>query len=300
MVLWMARPTTRAGTQNAQFQRRVAANVLKVARGQRVALSLPSSTVGGEPIRMTVTLGASLRFSLRTDDKALRDMRHAAVIQQLEAAYAAILAGPRRISLKEAYELAGVLYRDLNAGFEDDPHDGSWWRIVSEVAQDALSGAPWPPSDLDNSVRDRRLQALRHRDLRPEAFLLGGEDPSAVAIFWFGQARLSNRDLDTAVPSELTRYMSPECLAGAVTPAADWWSFGIILLERLTHGACFAGVNDQAYLMSVVAYGVELAPDIPEDFAELLPGPCKTLAVDRSGGLAARGAATAPLKARDR
>lgn len=98
MVLLMARPTTRAGTQNAQFQRRVAANVLKVARGQRVALSLPSSTVGGEPIRMTVTLGASLRFSLRTDDKALRDMRHAAVIQQLEAAYAAILAGGLAVS----------------------------------------------------------------------------------------------------------------------------------------------------------------------------------------------------------
>lgn len=135
-----------------------------------------------------------------------------------------------------------------------------------------MSGPAWPPSDLDNSVRDRRLQALRHRDLRPEAFLLGGEDPSAVAICRFGQARLSNRDLDTAVPSELTRYMSPECLAGAVTPAADWWSFGIILLERLTHGACFAGVNDQAYLMSVVAHGVELAPDIPEDFAELLRG----------------------------
>lgn len=113
---------------------------------------------------------------------------------------------------------------------------------------------------------------IRHRDLRPEALLFGGDDPTAVAICRFGQARLSNRDLDTAVPSELTRYTAPECLAGAVTPAADWWSFGIILLERLTHGACFAGVNDQAYLMSVVAHGVELPPDIPDDFAVLLRG----------------------------
>lgn len=272
MVLLMARPTTRAGTQNAQFQKRVPANVLKAARGRRVALSLAPETVGGTPLQFAVTLGTVTRFSLRTDDKALRDLHHGAATQQLEQAFAALLTGPRRISLKEAYELAGVLYHDLNAGFEDNPIDANWWRIVREVAQDALSGAPWPPSDLDNSVRDRRLQALRHRDLRPEAFLLGGEDPSAVAICRFGQARLSNRDLDTAVPSELTRYMSPECLAGAVTPAADWWSFGIILLERLTRGACFAGVNDQAYLMSVVAHGVELAPDIPEDFAELLRG----------------------------
>jgi hypothetical protein len=88
-----------------------------------VALSLPPEIVGGEPICMTVKLGTSLRFSLRTDDKAMRDMRHGAASHQLETAYAAILAGPRRISLKECYELAGVLYPDLNAGFEDDPHD---------------------------------------------------------------------------------------------------------------------------------------------------------------------------------
>lgn len=160
MVLFMARPTTRTGTRNAQFSRRVPANILKIARGQGVALSLPPETVGGEPIRMTIKLGTSLRFSLRTDDKALRDMRHAAASHQLETAYAAILAGPRRISLKEAYELAGVLYRDLNAGFEDDPHDASWWRIVGAVAQDALSGPAWPPADLDTSAGDRRLQAL--------------------------------------------------------------------------------------------------------------------------------------------
>lgn len=113
---------------------------------------------------------------------------------------------------------------------------------------------------------------IRHRDLRPEAFLLGVDEPTAVALCRFGQARLSNRDLDTAVPSELTRYMAPECLAGAVTPAADWWSLGIILLERLTDGACFTGINDQAYLMSIVAHGVELPSDIPEDFVVLLRG----------------------------
>ncbi|WP_333795082.1 hypothetical protein [Hyphomicrobium sp.] len=160
MVLVMARPTTRLGSRNAQFQKRVPADVLKIARGRRVALSLPPEIVGGEAIRMTITLGTTLRFSLRTDDKALRDMRHAAVVQQLETAFAAILAGPRRISLKECYELAGILYRDLNAGFEDDPIDAGWWRVVGEIVQDALTGLPWPPPDLDNSTQDRRLRAL--------------------------------------------------------------------------------------------------------------------------------------------
>lgn len=160
MVLFMARPTTRAGSRKAQFQRRVPAAVLKVARGQRVALSLPPEKVGGEPVRITVTLGPTLRFSLRTDDKALRDMRHAAVIQQLETAYAALLAGPRRISLKECYELAGILYHDLNASFEDEPVDANWWRIVAEVAARVLNPPPGPSLMIEAYPGEAQLVEL--------------------------------------------------------------------------------------------------------------------------------------------
>ena len=158
MVLRMARPTRRLGSRNAQFQRRVPADVLEVARGRRVALSLPPETVGGDPIGITVTLGDVLRFSLRTDDKALRELRHATVVQQLERAYQAILAGPRRLNPKERTALSGVLYHDLASRFEDDPVSAEWWKIVSDVAHHALTTPTLTIDDFPNEGRLRQLE----------------------------------------------------------------------------------------------------------------------------------------------
>ena len=77
MVLSLARGS---GSHNEQFHRRVPADILKVARGKQVLISLPPETVGGTPIQVIVTLGDSLRFSLQTPDKGLGDRRRAAVI----------------------------------------------------------------------------------------------------------------------------------------------------------------------------------------------------------------------------
>jgi hypothetical protein len=100
--------------------------------------------------------------------------------------------------------------------------------------------------------------------LRPQA-ILPGADEWAYAICRFGFARLSSHDLDTAPPRELCRYSAPELLAGVVSPASDWWSLGVILLEKLTQGACFEGIRDQAFLMDVVANG---GADIPAGLGE--------------------------------
>jgi hypothetical protein len=119
---------------------------------------------------------------------------------------------------------------------------------------------------------------IRHRDLRTQA-ILPGEAPGSFALSRFGCALLSSHDLDTAAPIELTRYTAPEMLAGAVSPASDWWSLGIILLEKLTQGSCFEGISDQAFLMNVVANGAEIPDILDEDTRLLLRG---LLARDRT------------------
>jgi len=118
---------------------------------------------------------------------------------------------------------------------------------------------------------------LRHRDLRPNAIVPGPED--AWTICRFGFARLTSHDLDTASPHELSRYSAPELLVGAVSPASDWWSLGVILLEKLTQGACFEGVSDQAFLMDVVANGAHIPAALGEEARLLLRG---LLARDRN------------------
>nr|WP_240493632.1 AAA domain-containing protein [Pandoraea sp. ISTKB] len=113
---------------------------------------------------------------------------------------------------------------------------------------------------------------LRHRDLRPGTLLVRSKDPLDLVISGFGSARLSEFDLDIVSPLETTRYMAPEAIAGGVAAASDWWSLGMILLEQLTEGKCFEGVNPRAFLIHVLANGVTPPDDLDPSLHLLLRG----------------------------
>lgn len=113
---------------------------------------------------------------------------------------------------------------------------------------------------------------LRHRDLRPGTLLVRNREPLDLVISGFGSARLSEFDLDIVSPLGTSRYMAPEAVAGGVAAASDWWSLGMILLEQVTSGACFEGVNTHAFLIQVLAHGVTLPDDIDPTLLLLLRG----------------------------
>ena len=110
---------------------------------------------------------------------------------------------------------------------------------------------------------------LRHRDLSPQAIIIRSREPLDLVITNFGSARLSDFDLDVVAPLETNRYTAPEAIAGGVAAASDWWSLGMILLEQITRGACFEGVNEQAFLIHVLTNGAPI-PDGIEPRLELL------------------------------
>jgi serine/threonine protein kinase len=160
---------------------------------------------------------------------------------------------------------------------------GRWCDRAYEVLEEFPGGTL---ADLPSSADDQTLIAalvrelglavhslaeagLRHRDLRPSAVFVRSRDPLDLVIGGFGSARLSEFDLDIASPLETTRYMAPEAIAGGVAPASDWWSLGIILLERITNGACFEGINEQAFLIHVLTNGVPL-PETLDPSMDLL------------------------------
>ena len=113
---------------------------------------------------------------------------------------------------------------------------------------------------------------LRHRDLHPGNILIRTRDPLDFVITGFGSARLSDFDLESVATLELTRYSAPEAIVGAVSAASDWWSLGMIILEQVTVGRCFANVNDQAFRLHVVTRGVTLPGDLLPDVRLLLRG----------------------------
>lgn len=179
-----------------------------------------------------------------------------------------------------------VLHRLAKGHVPEILATGRWDGRAYEVAEEMSGGTL---ADLGIAMHDtaaiRRIvdelgQALhafsevglRHRDLRPATLLVRSREPLDLVISGFGSARLSEFDLDIVSPLETTRYMAPEAIAGGVAPASDWWSLGMILLEQLTHGRCFEGINPHAFLIHVLANGVALPDDLDPSLHLLLRG----------------------------
>ncbi len=126
--------------------------------------------------------------------------------------------------------------------------------------------------ELGRALRDFAELGLRHREITPKSVLLRSEEPLDLVITSFGSARLSDYDLESVSPLELSRYSAPEAIVGGVSVASDWWSLGVILLEHLTAGACFAGINDKAFQIHVVTRGIPIPKTIEGAARSLLRG----------------------------
>jgi hypothetical protein len=119
---------------------------------------------------------------------------------------------------------------------------------------------------------------LRHRDLRPGAIMVRQREPLDLVLSGFGSARLSEYDLDVVSPLEITRYTAPEAVAGGVAAASDWWSLGMLILEQVTRGECFAGADDQTFLITVLTNGAPIPDGLAPPVEALLRG---LLSLDR-------------------
>lgn len=133
--------------------------------------------------------------------------------------------------------------------------------------------------ELARALADLTRVGLRHRDLSPDVIQVRSHDPLDLVITGFGSAQLSEYDLEVVAPLETSRYMAPEAIIGGVSPASDWWSLGVILLELVTGGRCFEGVNEKALLIRAVADGMPLPDGLPHEIEHLLRG---LLARDRT------------------
>ena len=163
--------------------------------------------------------------------------------------------------------------------FATGRHNGRAYDIVELISTGCLAEMPYAGGrlrllvqELGSALASFAEVGLRHRDIRPQTILLRTPETLDLVITGFGSARLSDFDLDAVAPLTMTRYSAPEAIVGAVSAASDWWSLGMIILEQATAGACFAGINDRAFLLHVVTTGMVLPPGLDPSVRLLLRG----------------------------
>lgn len=113
-------------------------------------------------------------------------------------------------------------------------------------------------------------QGVIHRDVKPGNVLVGTDD--RVKLADFGIARLIGdtvRHTQTGHGIGTAAYLAPEQVQGEeLTPAADVYSLGLVLLEALTGVRAYRGTPTEAALARL-----SRAPHVPED----LPGSWRDL-----------------------
>ena len=239
----------------------------------------PGAEAQAPDAEVTEIAGWRLERALPATGEA--EARYLAVRDEREAVLT--LYGPGREPDAEVYDVLRSLPRDH---VPEILETGRWEDRAFEVSEDLKGGTLAELGLLSNDIETlsrvlfeigKVLGAfaecgLRHRDLRPGAILVREREPLDLVVTGFGSARLSEFDLDIVSPLETTRYTAPEALAGGVAAASDWWSLGMVLLEQVTKGACFEGVNDQAFLIHILTNGAPIPDDIDPSVALLLRG----------------------------
>ena len=129
---------------------------------------------------------------------------------------------------------------------------GRWRDRAFEVAEELtggdLSALVVSPQRRRHGAADRRTAGTRAERIfrmRPAAPRSASRQSCwfAPAIRSISRSRTSvRRDCPNSISTSSRRwkrraYMAPEAIAGGVAAASDWWSLGMLLLERLTSGA---------------------------------------------------------------
>lgn len=182
----------------------------------------------------------------------------------------------------EVRVLAGLDHHGLVRVYDAGAHGDDAFVVLELIDGPSLAaclreGATLPPNEvagLGASLADALAyiheRGVVHRDVTPSNVLCDPEGRPRLVDFGIARLLDAPRITTTSLTVGTPSYMAPEQLqGGAVTPAADVYALGLVLLEALTGRRAFPGtVHETA--MARLASGPDLPPDLPGGWRTLL------------------------------
>ncbi|MCP9784284.1 AAA family ATPase [Cyanobium sp. WKJ7-Wakatipu] len=114
-----------------------------------------------------------------------------------------------------------------------------------------------------------------HGAICPDAFVIPSLEPLEVSLLESAVAASQapgRGDLTLNGHGQVSRYSPPEQLIGIQSPASDWWSVGLVLLEQWQGPGLWEGIHERAWLLQVITEGVAIPAGIEPDWRDLLMG----------------------------
>lgn len=132
-------------------------------------------------------------------------------------------------------------------------HPGGMPLTMIESVVDQLAGA----------LAELHAHRIPHRDVKPSNVLVRGEDPLDLLLADFGLAvRLGDRSQLFRSASRTTAYAAPEVFAELISPAGDWWSLGMLVLELASGAHPFAGMSERNAMLQIMTRAVPIPDDL--------------------------------------
>ena len=168
----MTTATTRRDSTYRQLQKRVPADIVRLANARVYPITLPACD--GRPEELVeITIRPVIKCSLRVRQVSAAKLRTAAFVTQLEKIFISLRAEPTELSHKQTVALSGEIYRLVLDRFETNPGEPEMWEAWKAFTWAAVEGrVPNPPTVSWHEIMDERQAAFGFFRVLSGPFLL--------------------------------------------------------------------------------------------------------------------------------
>ena len=112
-----------------------------------------------------------------------------------------------------------------------------------------------------------------HRDIKPSNILVKEENPLNLVVTDFGISSLLDGEFSKKITTVKGTpiYSAPESFSGIMGKEADYWSFGMVILDLLNKNP-FKGLDPKTVMFKITSESVPIPEELDKDIKILLKG----------------------------